>query len=48
MEFSSSVVCRRVLCLCARAFLLFVALRLEAFADEREVPSRHELILKGK
>ena len=33
---------RQLQCFVARVFLLFVDLRLEAFVDEREVPSQHE------
>ena len=46
--FSSQTHLRQVLCLVALAFLLFVDSRLEAFVDEREVPSRHESIPKDK
>ena len=39
---------RRLLCFAARACLLFVDARLEAFVDEREVRSRRESIRRSK
>ena len=48
VTFSSQNHFRRLVCFVARAFLLLVDSRLEAFVDEHEVRSRRELIPRSK